>query len=172
MLAERGGIICVDTWEGGSEHGFLGTMGLQLEELFDANIARSGHSEQVEKQGPFTGRATSAGGRLFDFIYIDGAHEADLVLQDALNAHSLLAPGGFLVFDDLAYSFADPQENTIHGINTFLELSGEAYVEIERGARLLLRKCSAAQVATATASGCRWFLGCCTYPDTCTAQPP
>jgi predicted O-methyltransferase YrrM len=146
VLAERGGsITCVDTWEGSSEHGFLGTMGLQLEELFDANIARSGHVEQVEKRkGLSQDVLPQLAGRLFDFIYIDGAHEADLVLQDALNAHPLLAPGGFLVFDDLAYSFADPQQNTIHGINTFLELAGEAYEEIERGAQLLLRKRTAA----------------------------
>lgn len=146
VLAERGGsITCVDTWEGSSEHGFLGTMGLQLEELFDANIARSGHSEQVEKRkGRSQDVLPQLAGQLFDFIYIDGAHEADLVLQDALNAHPLLAPGGFLVFDDLAYSFTDPKQNTIHGINTFLELAGEAYEEIERGAQLLLRKRPAA----------------------------
>ena len=142
VIAERGGsITCVDTWEGSSEHGFLATMGLQLEELFDANISRSGHGEQVDKRkGCSQDVLPQLAGRLFDFIYIDGAHEADLVLQDALNAHPLLAPGGFLVFDDLAYSFADPKQNTIHGINTFLELAGEAYDEIDRGAQLLLRR--------------------------------
>ena len=133
------------TWERSSEHGFLATMGLQLEELFDANISRSGHGEQVEKRkGCSQDVLPQLAGQLFDFIYIDGAHEADLVLQDALNAHPLLAPGGFLVFDDLAYSFADPKQNTIHGINTFLELAGEAYDEIDRGAQLLLRKLPAA----------------------------
>lgn len=146
VIAERGGsITCVDTWEGSSEHGFLATMGLQLEELFDANISRSGHGEQVEKRkGCSQDVLPQLAGQLFDFIYIDGAHESDLVLQDALNAHPLLAPGGFLVFDDLAYSFADPKQNTIHGINTFLELAGEAYDEIDRGAQLLLRKLPAA----------------------------
>ena len=146
VIAERGGsITCVDTWEGSSEHGFLATMGLQLEELFDANIARSGHSEKVEKRkGCSQDVLPQLAGRLFDFIYIDGAHEADLVLQDALNAHPLLAPGGFLVFDDLAYSFADPKQNTIHGINIFLELAGEAYDEIDRGTQLLLRRRPAA----------------------------
>jgi predicted O-methyltransferase YrrM len=142
VVAERGGsITCVDTWEGSSEHGFLRTMGLQLEELFDANINRSGHGLHVEKRkGRSQDVLPQLAGRLFDFVYIDGAHEADLVLQDALNGHPLVAPGGFLLFDDLAYSFADAKQNTIHGINTFLELAGEAYDEIDRGAQLLLRR--------------------------------
>jgi len=142
VIAQRGGnITCVDTWEGSSEHTFLGPLGLNLEELFDANIARSGHGQHVQKhQGRSQDVLPQLAGQLFDFIYIDGAHEADLVLQDALNAHPLLAPGGFLVFDDLAYSFADTQQNTIHGINTFLELAGDGYEEIDRGAQLLLKK--------------------------------
>jgi hypothetical protein len=146
VIAERGGsITCVDTWEGSSEHGFLGQLGLNLEEIFDANIARSGYGHHVEKQKGYSQDVLpQLAGRLFDFIYIDGAHEADLVLQDALNAHSLLAAGGFLLFDDLAYSFADAKQNTIHGINTFLELAGDAYDEIERGGQLLLRRRAAA----------------------------
>jgi len=142
VIAERdGNITCVDTWEGSSEHGFLSQLGLNLEELFDANIARSGHGQLVQKhKGRSQDVLPQLVGQLFDFIYIDGAHEADLVLQDALNAHPLLKPGGFLVFNDLAYSFADAQQNTIHGINTFLELAADAYEEIERGAQLLLKR--------------------------------
>jgi predicted O-methyltransferase YrrM len=146
VIAERGGsITCVDTWEGSSEHRFQGSMGLQLEELFDANIVRSGHGKHVEKhKGRSQDVLPQLVGRLFDFIYIDGAHEADLMLQDALNAHPLLAPGGYLVIDDLDYRFADRKQNTIHGINTFLELAGESYEEIDRGAQLLLRRRPAA----------------------------
>jgi predicted O-methyltransferase YrrM len=142
VIAERGGsITCVDTWEGSSEHAFLGPLGLNLEELFDANISRSGHGQHVQKhQGCSQDVLPQLAGQFFDFIYIDGAHEADLVLQDALNAHPLLAPGGFLVFSDLAYSCADAQQNPTHGINTFLELAGDAYEEIERGTQLLLRR--------------------------------
>jgi tetratricopeptide (TPR) repeat protein len=142
VIAERGGsITCVDTWEDSSEHDFPGTMGLQLEELFDANIARSTYGDHLEKRkGRSQDVLPQLAGRLFDFIYIDGAHEADLVLQDALNGHALLASDGLIVFGDLAYTFADSKQNTIHGINTFLELAGEAYDEIDRGAQLLLRR--------------------------------
>ena len=86
VIGERGGSIsCVDTWEGSGEHGFLGSMGLKLEELFDANIARSGHSEQVEKRkGRSQDMLPQLAGQRFDFISIDGAHEAELVLQDEL----------------------------------------------------------------------------------------
>jgi len=40
----------------------------------------------------------------FDFIYIDGAHEAKFVIQDAVLALPLLKPGGYILFDD-AVSF-------------------------------------------------------------------
>jgi len=38
-------------------------------------------------------------------IYVDGAHEASIVIQDAVNSHRLIAPGGFLLFDDLNFKF-------------------------------------------------------------------
>jgi predicted O-methyltransferase YrrM len=38
--------------------------------------------------------------RLFDFIYVDGNHQADATLADACMCFGLLRPGGFMLFDD------------------------------------------------------------------------
>lgn len=37
---------------------------------------------------------------VFDFIYVDGAHDSRSVLEDGLMAFRLLKPGGVIVFDD------------------------------------------------------------------------
>jgi len=41
-----------------------------------------------------------AAGRVFDFIYVDGAHWFDFVMLDILNALRLVRPGGLVVVDD------------------------------------------------------------------------
>jgi Putative papain-like cysteine peptidase (DUF1796) len=73
-------------------------------------------------------------------IYVDGAHEASIVIQDAVNSHRLIAPGGFLLFDDLNFKFDNQVENTIHAINGFCQIFGAYYEEIERGGQLLLKR--------------------------------
>jgi len=36
----------------------------------------------------------------FDFIYVDGGHDADIVLADAVMCFGLLRPGGIMILDD------------------------------------------------------------------------
>jgi predicted O-methyltransferase YrrM len=142
VIGPRGGrITCVDTWEGSSEHTFLASLGLSLEELFDANVARTGRSDQVQKiKGSSHDVLPSLPASGFDFIYIDGAHEAQAVIQDAIHAHRLLAPGGFLLFDDLNYTFADKNQNTAKAIDFFCITFANEYRECARGSQLLLQK--------------------------------
>ena len=142
VIAPRGGsITCIDTWAGSSEHTFLAPLGLSLEALFDSNVDRTGLADHVHK---IKGRsqdvlpAMPAAG--FDLIYIDGAHEAEAVIQDAIHAHRLLAPGGFLLFDDLNYTFADPAQNTANAIDFFCRTFAGHYRECHRGAQLLLQR--------------------------------
>lgn len=51
----------------------------------------------------------------FDLIYIDGNHESEYVLEDAVLAFRKLKPGGWIVFDD--YEGIDVRV----GIHAFLE---------------------------------------------------
>lgn len=48
----------------------------------------------------------------FDFIYIDGNHTLPAIAADFLYADKLLAPGGWLVFDDLDWSYAISEDRT------------------------------------------------------------
>lgn len=98
---------CVDTWQGGREHTDIDFHAVQ--ENFTRNIqqAESEVSNAVNLQ-LYPVRSDVAlpvmqaqlGQEYFDFIYIDGSHEAADVLYDAVNAFKLLRSGGVMVFDD------------------------------------------------------------------------
>ena len=123
VVGPRGGwLTCIDTFQGSSEHAaWLGGIGTTLEDLFDRNIARTGHAGQCRK---LVGRSQDVLRRLhneeYDFIYIDGAHEAKYVIQDALLCWPLLREGGYLLFDDAHFTFHDrPAQNTQTAIAAF-----------------------------------------------------
>lgn len=54
----------------------------------------------------------------FDIVYIDGNHEPEYVLEDAVLAFRKLKVGGFLIFDD--YGWGGP-DLTQRGIDAFLK---------------------------------------------------
>jgi predicted O-methyltransferase YrrM len=117
---QRFELHCVDTWEGGIEHQsgtYAEPMG-QIESHFQANIARARQDAQPLDLQVHIHRSLSylaladliAARRLghFDFIYVDGSHQAPDVLTDAVLAFPLLRVGGIMVFDDYLWTL-DPQ---------------------------------------------------------------
>lgn len=99
-------ICCIDTWEGGIEHDKRAMP--DVERRFDQNIAlacsRASHRVAVRKLKKTSTLALaellSARERPFDFIYVDGSHQAPDVLADAVMAFHLLRVGGIMIFDD------------------------------------------------------------------------
>lgn len=101
----------IDTFEGGREHGDMDLAG--LEKKFDANVSvalnRARNTCSVRK---IVAKSEIALPRLinlgesnsFDFIYVDGSHEAPDVLFDAVNSMKLLKVGGILGFDDYTWN--------------------------------------------------------------------
>lgn len=103
---------CVDTWEGGIEHkddGFAASEMNQVEKRFHNNtlcaITRS------QKQINLVVHKGNSGNELaklislgfdgyFDFIYVDGSHQAPDVLLDAVLGFKLLKVNGIMAFDD------------------------------------------------------------------------
>ncbi|AWW33631.1 class I SAM-dependent methyltransferase [Mannheimia varigena] len=104
-------IHCIDSWEGGAEHQGVWNMG-EVERRFVDNISLAqqlslsavfykhrGHSHQKMIELLANGYAG-----YFDYIYVDGSHEAPDVLFDALLAHRLVRKGGVISFDDYLWS--------------------------------------------------------------------
>lgn len=98
---------CVDTWQGGREHDGIDFANVQ--ERFTDNVRQAeSEVENTVNMQLYPVRSDIAlpvmqaqlGHGYFDFIYIDGSHEAADVLFDAVNAFKLLRSGGVMVFDD------------------------------------------------------------------------
>ena len=109
-------IHCIDTWEGGIEH--------QTDEEFDCDmqtvearfhantriaIARSPSRVKLEIHKGFSdvclSRLLADGkGNYFDFVYVDGSHQAPDVICDAVLGFRLLKVGGTMVFDDYLWA--------------------------------------------------------------------
>jgi predicted O-methyltransferase YrrM len=109
-------IHCVDTWAGGIEHQEGGAEFADMsavERRFDHNIhlAQAGATLPIKviKHKGFSdevlARLLSEGlSGYFDWIYVDGSHQAPDVLCDALLGFRLLKIKGIMVFDDYLWS--------------------------------------------------------------------
>jgi predicted O-methyltransferase YrrM len=82
----------------------------------------------------------------YDFVYIDGDHQAASVLHDSILAWNLLTPGGIMIWDD--YTWTYDQRATKHelgrpkiAIDAFLSCFEEQYEIIEKSAQVCIRKC-------------------------------
>ena len=57
----------------------------------------------------------------FDIIYIDGNHEPEFILEDAVLSFRKLKKDGYLIFDDYDWTLnGDSDHNTINGIESFI----------------------------------------------------
>jgi predicted O-methyltransferase YrrM len=109
-------IHCVDTWEGSVEHQADGMYPVDMnmvEERFNKNMlwatknAKNRVDLNVYKNrslDALTALVVSGKSRHFDFIYLDGSHQAPDVLSDAVLSFQLLKVGGYLAFDDYCWA--------------------------------------------------------------------
>lgn len=114
-------IHCIDTWEGGIEHKQGGTAQSDMSDVetrFHHNIGiaveNAKHEPKIMIHKGFSDLVLSellanGMGSYFDFIYVDGSHQAPDVLFDALLSFKLLKINGFLVFDDYLWQESLPQ---------------------------------------------------------------
>jgi len=104
---------CIDTWDGGIEHRDASIDMTAVEKRFDHNIAlaeeRAQNKALIYKAKGFSDTELSkliAGGHAgtFDFVYVDGSHQAPDVLTDAVLAFKLCKLGSIIAFDDYLWA--------------------------------------------------------------------
>jgi len=115
---------CVDTWEGGVEHKEGGGANIDMsavEKRFHNNtkvsVSKVNNNVQLFIHKGISVLALSkliAEGKqgYFDFIYVDGSHQAPEVLCDAILSFQLLKNNGVIAFDDYLW-----QEQLPYGID-------------------------------------------------------
>lgn len=100
-------IVVIDTFQGGPEHRAMELEGLRRR--FESNIAAIGSPARIEvREGEsfqeLCALVAEKSFPLFDFISVDGSHQAVDVLADAVLAFRLLRSGGVMAFDDYLWA--------------------------------------------------------------------
>jgi FkbM family methyltransferase len=72
----------------------------------------------------------------FDFIFIDGNHEGEVVYRDSVNCLPILKEGGYILWDD----YDTYTKDTKAGIDRFLNEYENQYIVIKKEYQLLIRK--------------------------------
>jgi len=146
MMEDGGEIVCIDTWEGGSEHTpedmagsearFHNNIGLVMGNFVDRKVLPV-KSTSVEALGDLIAQK-----KQFDFIYIDGSHIAKDVLTDACMSWPLLKDKGFMVFDD--YMWRPPGFTVLQrpkiAVDTFINMFEDELIVTHIGYQLIVRK--------------------------------
>ena len=131
---------CIDTWEGGVEHqagGVAQTDMSAVERRFHHNMAlatskhpgRARLSVHKGYSDECLAHLIAAGKKgYFDFVYVDGSHQAADVLADAVLGFKLLKRGGIIAFDDYLWaeqlpSGKDPLRCPKPAIDAFVNLN-------------------------------------------------
>jgi hypothetical protein len=139
-------MVVMDHWQG-SGHEDLDMTG--VESRFDSNIdllRRKVPGVRIEKrktpsaQGLVSLLAEGRAGS-FDFIYVDGSHEAPEVLSDAVLAYRLLRVGGLIGFDDYGWRrFPDVNDNPKAAVDAFANVYWERVGLVSGGYQQFFKK--------------------------------
>lgn len=109
---------CIDPWVDYDEYPEYKTQQSSIYSTFLSNVERSGDKDKITVHRGYSHQEVPQfPDEFFDMIYIDGNHEPEYVLEDAVLAFRKLKKDGILIFDD--YGWGGP-DLTKRGIDGFL----------------------------------------------------
>ena len=141
LTAPSSKIHAIDTFEGSIEHSDEKLDLHSLEDVFRGNIEPfkdkvivwKGYSQDILRKFEPNTR--------FDFIYVDGSHQAPDVLEDAVLAFRLLSKDGIMIFDDYKWAkYDDRHMNPGMGIDAFISTFGNQLEVLLREYQVIIRK--------------------------------
>jgi predicted O-methyltransferase YrrM len=111
-------LYVIDPWEDYNEYPEYKGQQKSIYNTFLKNISESGHADRIViKRGLSNNEVPKLPDDFFDIIYIDGNHQPEYVLEDAVLSFRKLKQGGVMIFDD--YGWCGP-DLTQRGIDAFL----------------------------------------------------
>jgi predicted O-methyltransferase YrrM len=117
-INENSKLYCIDPWEDYTEYNEYKSTQQNNYTFFLHNIKKSGEENKIiTKRGYSNIEIPKLEDNFFDIIYIDGNHEPEYVLEDAVLSFRKLKPNGILIFDD--YGWGGP-DLTQRGIDSFM----------------------------------------------------
>jgi predicted O-methyltransferase YrrM len=138
-------LTCVDTWEGADEHkaGDFATPDAlsNIELAFDHNLSPFADRLIKYKGTSFSFFEQHLTSNAYDLIYVDGSHQCDDVLVDAIKCFEMLRVGGLMIFDDYLWRYYPrAADNPAAAINLFLTLKKGAYRIVRLYYQLIIQK--------------------------------
>ena len=111
-------LFCIDPWEDYNEYNEYKNEQPRIYETFNENIKNSGFQDKIIINRGYSNKEIHKfDDDFFDIIYIDGNHEPEYVLEDAVISFRKLKVNGIMIFDD--YGWGGP-DLTQKGIDAFL----------------------------------------------------
>jgi predicted O-methyltransferase YrrM len=111
-------LYCIDPWEDYAEYPEYKNEQSSIYNSFIRNVEKSGVKERISITRGFSNiEVPKFKDNFFDIIYIDGNHEPEYVLEDAVLSFRKLKKDGIMIFDD--YGWGGP-DLTQRGIDGFL----------------------------------------------------
>ena len=111
-------LYCVDPWEDYDDYPEYKNEQSAIYNTFIENIDKSGVKDKIIiNRGYSNNEIPKFPDNFFDIIYIDGNHEPEYVLEDAVLSFRKLKNNGIMIFDD--YGWGGP-DLTQRGIDGFL----------------------------------------------------
>ena len=109
---------CIDPWEDYDEYPEYKNEQPSIYEAFSANLESSGSKDKITVHRGYSNVVIpTLEDNFFDIIYIDGNHEPEYVLEDAVLSFRKLKKDGIMIFDD--YGWGGP-DLTQRGIDAFM----------------------------------------------------
>jgi hypothetical protein len=99
-----------------------------VEKNFDFNLAGF-KFEKIKNDSVIAMRDLFKDNQKFDFIYIDGSHNGEDILSDAIEAYKILKNDGIIFFDDFLQHDSSRLIQSYEGIEKFLSLY-KNYIQI------------------------------------------
>ena len=132
-------LYCIDPWEDYEEYPEYKNQQSSIYNSFINNIENSGVKNKIIiNRGYSNNEIPKFQDNFFDIIYIDGNHEPEYVLEDAVLSFRKLKIGGIMIFDD--YGWGGP-DLTQKGIDGFLAGYHKRITHLgERDSQVFVRK--------------------------------
>ena len=131
-------LTVIDTFKGSKEHD------AQFEStLIDRFIDNTKKYEEriIIMEGASQDLLKGQSKNSYDFIYVDGSHQASDVLEDAVLAFPLLMDNGIMIFDDYTWGAGmNPHDIPATGINAFLDVYRNKIEILEINSQVIIRK--------------------------------
>ena len=107
---------CIDPWEDYEDYPEYKEQQQTTYATFLTNVENSGAKDRIVVHRGYSNREIPTfEDNFFDIIYVDGNHEPEYVLEDAVLSFRKLKPHGFMIFDDYGWGGEDLTKRGIDG---------------------------------------------------------